>query len=459
MTTKRNQSIDFARKNKKQFEQNLIELVKLPSVSTDPSEKWAMQKTAERIVQLLMGIGFKTAKVYETKGHPVVVGQTTPDKNGIPTLLIYGHYDVQPPDPLDLWKTKPFEPTIIGDRMYGRGTSDMKGQIIISLAAVESILKQGEIPLNIKVIFEGEEEIGSPNLAEFIQSHKELLSCDYILNPDAGLVSADLPAITYGLRGLAYFELRIFGPNHDLHSGGFGGAIHNPAQAICEIIAKMHDDNGTITLPGFYDKVIPLSDEERKEIARLPITDDYYKETTGVTELWGEKEFSAVERIGIRPTLEVNGLFSGFIESGSKTVLPAYAMAKISCRLVPDQDPEEVYSQLIQFLKQNVPSTVKYELIKMAGGPPCLTNPNLPEAKAMAKAMETVWSVTPVFKREGGSIPVVADMQKILGIESVLTGFGMPEDAIHSPNESQHIPTFHRGVESIIHFIYNLLEK
>lgn len=459
MTTNRNQSIDFARKNKKQFEQNLSELVKLPSVSTDPSVKWAMQQTAERIVQLLMGIGFKTAEVYETPGHPVVVGQTIPDKKGIPTLLIYGHYDVQPPDPLDLWKTKPFEPTIIGDRMYGRGTSDMKGQIVVSLAAVESILIQGEIPLNIKVIFEGEEEIGSPNLAEFIRSHKELLSCDYILNPDAGLVSADLPAITYGLRGLAYFELQIFGPDHDLHSGGFGGAIHNPAQALCEIIAKMHDDNGMITLPGFYDKVIPLTDEERKEIARLPITDDYYKENTGVKELWGEKEFSAVERIGIRPTLEVNGLLSGFTGSGSKTVLPAYSMAKISCRLVPNQDPEEVYTQLEQFLKQNVPSTVKYKLIKMAGGPPCLTNPNLPEAKAMAKAMETVWGVAPVFKREGGSIPVVADMQQILGIESVLTGFGMPEDAIHSPNESQHMPTFHRGVESIIHFIYNLLEK
>lgn len=459
MTTTRDKAIDFAKNNSQQFEQNLSELVKIPSVSTDPTLKWAMRKTADSIVRHLKEIGFTEAEVYETAGHPVVVGQISPGKPGIPTLLIYGHYDVQPPDPLELWKTQPFETNIVGDRMYGRGTSDMKGQIVISLAAVESILKQGEIPLNIKVIFEGEEEIGSPNLASFIESHKELLACDYILNPDAGLVSADLPAITYGLRGLAYFELRFFGPDHDLHSGGFGGAIHNPAQAICETIAKMHDDNGTITLPGFYDKVIPLSDEERKEFARLPITDEYYKETAGVKELWGEKEFSVVERIGARPTLEVNGLLSGFTGTGSKTVLPAYAMAKISCRLVPDQDPEDVYTQIKQFLEMNVPSTINWELEKMAGGPPCLTNPNLPETKAMMKAMETVWGVNPVLKREGGSIPVVADMQNILGVESVLTGFGMPEDAIHSPNESQHLPTFHRGVESIIHFIYNLIEN
>ncbi len=459
MTTTREQAIDFARKNSDRFENNLIDLVKIPSVSTDPGLKWAMQETAEKIVVLLKKIGFETADVYQTAGHPVVVGQTIPDKTKLPTLLIYGHYDVQPPDPLDLWKTQPFDPTIIGDRMFGRGTSDMKGQIVLSLAAIESVLKQGKIPMNIKVIFEGEEEIGSPNLADFIQSHKELLACDYILNPDAGLVSADLPAITYGLRGLAYFELRFYVPEHDLLSGGFGGAFLIPAQALCEVIAKMHDENGTITLPGFYEKVLPLSDEERKEFARLPISDDYYKQTAGVPELWGEKEFSAVERISGRPTLEVNGLLSGFTGTGSKTVLPAYAMAKISCRLVPDQDPDDVYEQFKKFLEVNVPSTVRWELINMAGGPPCLTDPSLPEAIAMSEAMKTVWGIAPVLKREGGSIPVVADMQQILGVESVLTGFGMPEDAIHSPNESQHMPTFHRGVESIIHFIYNLLEK
>jgi acetylornithine deacetylase/succinyl-diaminopimelate desuccinylase-like protein len=459
MITNRDQAIEFARNNKSRFENNLIELVKIPSVSTDPELKWAMQQTAENLVILLKTIGFKEASVYSTPGHPVVFGQTHPGTKSQPVLLIYGHYDVQPPDPLDLWKSKPFEPTQMGDRLYGRGTSDMKGQICASLAAVESVLKQGSIPLNIKVIFEGEEEIGSPNLAAFIETNKEMLACNYILNPDAGLISADLPAITYGLRGLAYFELRLFGPSHDLHSGGFGGAIHNPAQALCEVISKMHDENGRITLPGFYNKVVPLSAEERKEIARLPITDEYYKQTTGVTELWGEKEYSAVERIGARPTLEVNGLISGFTGTGSKTVLPAYAMAKISSRLVPDQNPDDVYAQMMEFLKKNIPSTIRWELIKMSGGPPCLINPHLPETVAMKNAMESVWGVAPVLKREGGSIPVVSDMQKILGVESVLTGFGMPEDAIHSPNESQHMPTFHKGIESIIHFVYNLIGK
>ncbi|GAP22953.1 dipeptidase [Leptolinea tardivitalis] len=458
MTTRAN-AIEYAKKNKVRFEKNLIDLVKIPSVSTDPEYKDAMLQTAEKLVEHLKTIGFKEAGVYPTEGHPVVVGQSRPSKNGLPVLLIYGHYDVQPPDPLELWETKPFEPTMKGDRLFGRGASDMKGQIIASLSAIESVLNQGEIPLNIKVIFEGEEEIGSPNLARFIKDNKELLACNYILNPDAGLVSAELPAITYGLRGLAYFELRVYGPNKDLHSGGFGGAIHNPAQALCEIIAKMHDEQGKITLPGFYDKVITLTSNERAEIARLPINDQYYQEAAGVPELWGEEGYTAVERIGIRPTLEVNGLLSGFTGPGSKTVLPAYAMAKISTRLVPDQDPEDVYAQLMEFLRQNMPKTVRWEVTKMSGGLPSLTNPNLPEAIAMAKALETVWGIPPVLKREGGSVPVTADMKEILGVDSVLTGFGMPEDAIHSPNESQHMPTFHRGIESIIHFLYNLTEK
>jgi acetylornithine deacetylase/succinyl-diaminopimelate desuccinylase-like protein len=459
MISPREQAIDFARKNASRFEDSLIELVKIPSISTDPNAKPAMLRATQILISQLKSIGFKQADMMTTAGHPVVFGQSLPGRKDVPTLLIYGHYDVQPPDPMDLWKTQPFEPTVIGDRLYGRGASDMKGQIIASFSAVESILRQGDIPLNIKFLLEGEEEIGSPNLAAFIELHKELLHCDYILNPDSGLVSADLPAITYGLRGLAYFELRVYGPTHDLHSGGFGGTIHNPAQAICEVIAKMHSADGKVTLPGFYDKVINLSENERKEIARLPIDDEYYRIMTGVPELWGEKGYTANERIGARPTLEINGLISGFTGTGAKTVLPANAMAKISMRLVPDQDPDDVYAQLVQFLKNNMPSSVRWELSKMAGGPPCLTNPDLPETKSMARALETVWGIPPVFKREGGSIPVVAEMQKILGVESVLTGFGMPEDSIHSPNESQHLPTFHRGVESIIHFIFNLIGK
>ncbi len=459
MITNRENAIEYARNNRSEFVTNLIELVKIPSVSTDQKSKWAMQQTAENLVDFLKTIGFMEAGIYPTAGHPIVFGQTYPHKKELPALLIYGHYDVQPPDPLDLWNTKPFEPTINGDRLFGRGTSDMKGQIIACLSAVEAVLKQGDLPLNIKVIFEGEEEIGSPNLPAFIETNKEMLACNYILNPDAGLISADLPAITYGLRGLAYFELRMYGPSHDLHSGGFGGAIHNPAQAICEVIAKMHDQKGRITLPNFYDKVIPLTTEERNEFARLPITDDFYKQTAGVAELWGEEGYTTLERIGARPTLEVNGLLSGYTDPGSKTVLPAYSMAKISCRLVPDQNPDDVYAQLLEFLKQNIPSTIRWELIKMSGGVPCSTDIHLPETIAMIKAMETVWGIAPILKRDGGSIPVVSDMQTILGVESVLTGFGMPEDAIHSPNESQHLPTFHKGIESVIHFIYNLIGK
>jgi acetylornithine deacetylase/succinyl-diaminopimelate desuccinylase-like protein len=459
MTNIRENAIEYARKNASRFEQNLFDLVKIPSVSTNPENKSDMLKAAERIVQQLKSIGFKEAEIFPTAGHPVVVSETMPGNKSVPTLLVYGHYDVQPPDPLELWKTKPFEPTINGDRLYGRGASDMKGQIIACLSAVESVLKQGDIPMNIKVIFEGEEEIGSPHLAAFIKEKKDLLACNYILNADAGMVSTEMPAITYGLRGLAYFEIRVYGPDHDLHSGGFGGAVHNPAQVLCDVLSKMHDEKGRVTLPGFYDKVLPLSKEERLEISRLPISDEDYKKTAGVSELWGEEGYSVVERVGARPTLEINGLLSGFTGAGSKTVLPAQAMAKVSTRLVPDQDPEEVYAQLMEFLKENMPSTVRWEVTKMAGGPACLTNPNLPETKAMGRAMEKVWGVAPVLKREGGSIPVVSDMQEILGVESVLVGFGLPEDSIHSPNESQHLPTFHKGIESVIHFLYNMIEK
>lgn len=459
MTTDREKAIVYARTNASIFENNLKELVKIPSVSTDPEKISDMMKAAQNIVQLIKNSEFEYAEVMSTKGHPVVFGRKEPLKEGEKTLLIYGHYDVQPPDPIELWNTPPFQPTVQGDRMFGRGASDMKGQIIASLSAVESVLKQGEIPLNIKVIIEGEEEIGSPNLADFLNNKKELLKCDFVLNPDSGFISSDLPAITYGLRGLAYFELRFFGPDFDLHSGGFGGAVHNPAQALCEIISQMHDKNGRVTLPGFYDRVLELSDFEKNEISRLPVSEDFYKKTTGVAELWGEKGYSVNERIGSRPTLEINGLLSGFTSIGTKTVLPAKAMAKISMRLVPNQDPNEVYSQLIEFLKLNVPSTIRWEVEQMAGGFPCLTDPNLTETKAMAQALEKVWGIAPVYKREGGSIPIVADMQKILGADSILTGFGLPEDAIHSPNESLHLPTFHKGIEALIHFIFNLIGK
>jgi acetylornithine deacetylase/succinyl-diaminopimelate desuccinylase-like protein len=326
------------------------------------------------------------------------------------------------------------------------------------MSAVRSITSHGQLPVNVKFLLEGEEEIGSPNLKNFLETNKELLSASIALNPDAGMIDANNPTIVYSLRGLAYFELRVYGPSHDLHSGLFGGVIHNPAQVLCDLIAGMHDSNGTITLPDFYKRVRPISPEERDEAVRLPMDEQYFISQTGVSQLWGEQEYLPSERVGARPTLEVNGLYSGFTGVGSKTVLPAYAMAKISMRLVADQDPAEVQQQFIQYLSENAPATVRWEITPMSASPASAANPHSDEARAFARALETVWGVRPSFKREGGSVPVVTDMQQILGIDSVLTGFGLPDDRIHSPNEHLHIPTWKKGIEAVIHFFFNLAE-
>ncbi|MCI0519120.1 MAG: M20/M25/M40 family metallo-hydrolase, partial [Chloroflexi bacterium] len=295
-----------------------------------------------------------------------------------------------------------------------------------------------------------------PNLAAFIQAHQELLAADVSMNPDAGMIAPEMPTITYGLRGLSYFEVRLYGPDHDLHSGLFGGTIHNPAQVLCELVAGMHDAQGRVTLPGFYDKVRPLSAEERAELARMPIGDEFYLEQTGAPALWGEEGYTSVERVGARPTLEVNGLLSGFTGEGSKTVLPAKAMAKISCRLVPDQDPQEAYQMFIRYLEANVPPTLRFETKHHAGSSASISDRSSPAVEAMAKAMETVWGMRPVFRREGGSVPVVVYFQKILGFESVNVGFALPGDNVHAPNEKIHLPTWRRGIDTLIHFFLNM---
>jgi acetylornithine deacetylase/succinyl-diaminopimelate desuccinylase-like protein len=373
-----------------------------------------------------------------------------------PTALIYGHYDVQPAEPLELWHSPAFEPTQRGENLYGRGASDMKGQVMISLKAVEALMRTGGLPVNLKFLIEGEEEIGSPNLEPFINRYKELLACDYSINPDTSMIDADQPSITYGLRGLAYFEIRISGPDHDLHSGQFGGAVHNPAQALCELIAGMHDSQGRITLPGFYDAVRPLEDEERAELARLPMDEDFYRQQTGAPALWGEAGYTPTEQVSGRPTLEVNGLLSGFTGAGSKTVLPAHAMAKISMRLVPDQQPAEVHKQLLRYMQTNAPNTIRWEVIQITSGTFSITDRHMPAVTALSQALEDTWGKRPVFKREGGSVPVVAQMHKILGIDSVLTGFGLPDDNLHSPNEKIHLPTYYKGIDAFIRFLYNL---
>jgi len=450
--------LSYIQEHKDQILDELIEFVSIPSVSTDPEKKTEMQRAAQWVANQMHSLGFENVKILPTARHPVVYGESLKAGSDKPTVLIYGHYDVQPAEPLELWGTPPFEPTKHGENLYGRGASDMKGQVVASLKAVEAYAHTGDLPINVKFIIEGEEEIGSPSLEKFLTENKDMLSSDFAINPDTGMIGADTPTITYGLRGLAYFELRVTGPEHDLHSGIFGGAVHNPAQVLCELIAGMHDENGRVTLPGYYDSVRSLDDEERAELARLPLDETFYLEQTGAPELFGETGYTAYERVGARPTLEVNGLLSGFTGEGSKTVLPAKAMAKISMRLVPDQNPDEVYQQFMRYLEENAPPTIRWELEDLNQGDAAITDCNMPGVVALSQAMEATWGKKPVYKREGGSVPVVAQMQKILGIESVLTGFGLPDDNLHAPNEKIHLPTFFNGIDTFIRYLDILSE-
>ena len=450
--TNTSEPLAYMHKNQDRYLAELKELIRIPSISTNPENKKDIEKTAAWIAEQLKVLGMNNVEIYPTTGHPVVFGEYLNAGSDKPTILIYGHYDVQPPEPLELWETPPFEPTQRGENLYGRGASDMKGQVIASLKSVEAYTQTGELPINIKFIIEGEEEIGSPSLGSFIAEHKELLSCDFALNPDAGMLGAEYPTITYGLRGLAYFEINIQGPQHDLHSGEFGGAVKNPAQALCELIAKMHDSDGHITLPEFYNSVIPVSEEERAKLARIPQNDKFFLDVTGAPALFGEKGYSSLERVSVRPTLEVNGMISGFTGKGSKTVLPAKAMAKISMRLVPNQDPEEVHQQLITFFEQNAPPTITWEITQLAGGRASITDRNIPGVKALDEALEVVWGKPAYYQRMGGSIPVVAQMKDILNIESVMSGFGLPDDNIHAPNEKLHLPTWYKGIEAFIYY-------
>ena len=449
-------ALDYANQNRKQFLNNLIEVLKIPSISTDAQFNNDMLRAAEWMATHLIQLGMENVEVMSIdSGHPVVYGEYI-KKPGAPTVLVYGHYDVQPPDPEDLWETGPFAPEVRGDLLFGRGSSDMKGQVLATFSAIESAMKSGEMPVNLKFLLEGEEEIGSKHLEPFLKKHAEKFKADLSLNPDAGMLGIDMPTITYGLRGLAYFEIHVWGPKADLHSGLFGGAVHNPAQALAELIAKMHDEKGRITLPGFYDSVRPFSEAERADFARLPGGDEHYLIETGVPALWGEQGYTSAERVGARPTLEVNGLLSGWTGPGSKTVLPAKAMAKISCRLVPDQIPAEVMKQMVRFMEENAPKTVKWEVKDLTSSPTAIADLNNPGVKAMDQAMEAAWGKRPFYRREGGSIGAVAMLQQICGVESVLVGMGLPSDNVHSPNEHLHLPTWYKGIDAFIHFFYNL---
>jgi acetylornithine deacetylase/succinyl-diaminopimelate desuccinylase-like protein len=456
MSDARQKALDYAHQNRERFLADLKELVAIPSVSMQDEHKNDIARAADWLAAHLTKLGMENVQVLPTDKHPVVFGEWMKAGGDAPTVLIYGHYDVQPVDPLELWKTPPYEAIRQGDLLFGRGTSDMKGQAIATLAAVEAIMRTSGLPVNIKWLFEGEEEMGSVSMEAFLPKHKDLLAADFCLNPDAGMIAADKPTITYGLRGLAYFDVFVWGPNHDLHSGLYGGTVHNPAQALIELIAGMHDENGSVTLPGFYDKVRPVSAEEHAEMAKLPENEAFYLEQTGVPALWGEPDYLPMERVGARPTLEVNGFLSGYTGEGSKTVLPAKAKAKISCRLVPDQTPKEVHQQLVAYMEAHAPKTIQWEVKLLNSGPTAITDRNLPAVKSMAQAMEAVWGVRPLYRREGGSIPVVAMLQDNIGAESVLFGSSLPEDNVHAPNERLHLPTWYKMIDALIHCFYNL---
>lgn len=439
---------DYIDTNRETFREELFDFLRIPSISTSSEHKDDIHDAARFLLGQLESLNIDRTELFETNGNPIVYGELTTDTTN-PTVLVYGHYDVQPPDPLDLWETQPFEPTVRNGNIYARGASDDKGQSFTHVKALEAYLASGEpFPANIKFIFEGEEEIGSPNLVPFVESHKELLACDMILISDTAMFAEDTPSITYGLRGLAYMEVEIHGPNRDLHSGVYGGAVENPANVLADIIGRLKDEEGVIRIPGFYDDVKELTGEERKAYQKLPFDESAYKKNLGLNALHGEKGYSTLERATARPTLDVNGLWSGYQGEGAKTVLPSKAGAKISMRLVPDQDHRTIAQLFTQHVKSLAPETVSVTVSEHHGGHPAMTDLSFYGLKAAAEAFEAVYDKEPFFTREGGSIPIVADFQNILGAQSILMGFGLNSDAIHSPNEKFALKDFYRGIRT-----------
>lgn len=450
---------DYIEKNAQRYEEELFELLRIPSISTDSSKKGEIQKAADLLVKDLKKAGIESARKIATAGNPVVYAEHLKAGAGQPTVLIYGHYDVQPPDPLDLWDTPPFEPTVRDGKIFGRGSSDDKGQAFIHVKSIEAFLKSGTpLPVNVKFLIEGEEEIGGPSLVPFLKEHKNLLSCDMVLISDTAMFADETPSITYGLRGLCYMEIEVKGPNRDLHSGVYGGIVDNPANVLCGIIARLKDENGKITIPGFYDHIPELTDEEREAYQKLPFNEEAYKQELGIKATKGEKGYTILERGSARPTLDVNGLWSGYQEEGAKTVLPAKAGAKVSMRLVPDQNPDDIAARFEAYIKKLAPDTVTINIIRHHGGWPSVTNLDFYGMQAAAKAYKDVYGKEPLFTREGGSIPVVADFQKILGVDSILMGFGLDSDAIHSPNEHFALKDFHKGIRTSARFLEILPE-
>ena len=442
---------EYQLKNKDRFLNELLALLRIPSVSANSAHKKDMITCAEAVKQRLLEAGADKAEIFTTEGHPVVYGEkiTDPAK---PTVLVYGHYDVQPPDPLDLWNSGPFDPVIRDEKIFARGSCDDKGQFYMHVKALETLVKTNTLSTNIKFIIEGEEEIGSPNLAKFVASHKTLLSADVILISDTAMISMDNPSIDIGVRGLSYIEVEVTGPNRDLHSGVYGGAVANPITILAKMIASCHDENNHITIPGFYDNVVSATAEERKLMAEAPFDEEAYKKDLGVNALWGEKGYTTNERTGIRPTLELNGIWGGYTGEGAKTVLPAKAHAKISARLVPNQSSAAITAKLLQYFKQIAPPGVTVKAAEHHGGEPYMTPIDSPAYKAAARAIETTFGKAPIPVRGGGSIPICYLFEKELGIKIVFMGFGLDSDNLHSPNEKFDIFNFYKGIETIPYF-------
>jgi acetylornithine deacetylase/succinyl-diaminopimelate desuccinylase-like protein len=441
-----NPIIDFINTNRDRYVTELKEYLAIPSISALPQHQADVRRCAEWTADELRRIGLQNVKLVETPGNPVVYGDWlgAPDA---PTLLFYGHYDVQPVDPLELWESPPFEATVRDGEIYARGSADDKGQIFMHFKAIEAHLRQtGRLPVNIKVVLEGEEEVGSEHLDEFIRGHKDELAASVVVISDSPMFDRGVPSICYGLRGLAYFQIDVRGTASDLHSGSFGGAVANPAMVLTQILAQMKDKGGRIKIPGFYDEVRELEPAEREEFAKLPFNEKKYRRDLGAPKLFGESGYTTLERVWGRPTFEVNGLLSGFTGDGAKTVIPAVSMAKVSMRLVPDQDPKKIGDLFESYVQKVAPKTVEVKLTRMHGGKPWMTSFDNPFVQAAARAIEKGFGKRPVFNREGGSIPVVSTFQEVLGLPTVLFGVGLPDENAHAPNEKLDLSNFHNGV-------------
>lgn len=444
-------AINYLTENKDRFLEELFGLIRIPSISSLPENKSDMVSAANYWKDSILKAGADKAEVMTSDGNPVVYGEKIINP-ALPTVLVYAHYDVMPVDPIELWDSKPFEPIVKDGKIYARGANDDKGQGFMHAKAFESMVKSGTLPCNVKFMIEGEEEVGSPSLAKWCREHKDMLKADIILVSDTSMIDPQTPGVTVGLRGLAYMEVEVTGPESDLHSGIFGGAVANPANVLCKMIASLIDDKGHITIPGFYDDVISYSDHERSDMARQPFDHEKYKKSLDIEEVMGEKGYTTLERTGIRPTLDVNGIWGGYVGEGTKTVLPAKAHAKISMRLVPNQDWKKIAQLFEDHFKAIAPKGVKVKVASLHGGQSYGAPVTMPAYQAASNACMDVFGKKPIPVRSGGSIPIIAAFEEILGIKSLLLGFGLESDAIHSPNENFRLENFYNGIETIIRF-------